>query len=78
MAGHIPYSLEKSGTPLACTVFNIMKDLKAHLKAGATKTSFGPRTDQHLETLPVPVPERRKAIKSYQEVFKGTLESWYN
>ena len=69
-----PQSLhwKRNGTPLACSVFNIIEDFKAHLKAGITKSSFGPRTDQHLEALPVP--ERRKAIKSFQEVFKLSFE----
>lgn len=65
-------SLERSKTPLACTVYNTMEDLKAHLEAGTSKTSFGPQTDQHLTALPVT--ERRKAIKSFQEVFNRSLE----
>lgn len=65
-------SLEKSGTPLACTVYNTMEDLKAHLRAGTSRTSFGPKTDQYLEALPVS--ERRKAIKSFQGVFQLSFD----
>ena len=65
-------SLEKSRTPLACTIYNTMEDLKAYLQAGTTKTLFGPKTDQHLEALPVS--EKRKAIKYFQEVFRLSFE----
>ena len=65
-------SLEASKTPLACTLYNTMEDLKTYLQAGTTKTSFGPKTDQILEELSVS--SKRKAVKCFQEVFQLSFE----
>lgn len=73
-------SLEASEAPLACSVFNLMEDLRAYLAASSTKTSFGNETDRLLAKLPAE--EKRRKIKSFQEVFRlshrkleGHLES---
>lgn len=65
-------SLEKSSTPLACTVYNTLEDLKSYLEAGTTKTSFGPKTDAMLDKLSPSA--RRKAVKEFQSVFRLSLE----
>ena len=49
-----------------------MVDLKTYLQVGTAKTLFGPKTDQYLEALPVS--EKRKAIKCFQEVFQLSFE----
>ena len=64
-------SLEAKETPLACTVYNLLEDLRAYLKTSSMKTSFGTETDRLLAKLPVQ--EKRKKIKSFQEVFSLSL-----
>ena len=64
-------SLESKETPLACTVYNLLEDLRAYLKTSSMKTSFGTETDRLLAKLPVQ--EKRKKIKSFQEVFSLSL-----
>ena len=54
-------SLEAKETPLACTVYNLLEDLRSYLRAGCTKTTFGTETDCLLAKLSEP--ERRKQIK---------------
>lgn len=60
-------SLEETKTPIACTVYNSMDDLKAYLNAGKTKTSFGPKSDVFLDKFSAL--SKRKAIKSFQGAF---------
>ena len=64
-------SLESKETPLACTVYNLLEDLRTYLKTSSMKTSFGIETDRLLAKLPVQ--EKRKKIKSFQEVFSLSL-----
>ena len=59
--------LEEKKTPLACSLYNFMEDLKSYLSAGATKISFVVKMDQCLSKLPQN--ERKKTIKSFQQVF---------
>ena len=61
-------SLESKEVPLACTVYNTMEDLRAFLKAGITKTSFGPESDRLLSKLQAP--ERKRAIAWFQKAFR--------
>ena len=49
-----------------------MEDWKVYLQAGTTKTLLWPQEDQYLEALPVS--EKRKAIKFFQEVFQLSFE----
>ena len=60
-------SLEASNTPLACSVFNTLEDLRSYLLAGVSKTRFGEETDRYLSRLGQS--EKRKMIKSFQSVF---------
>ena len=55
-------SLEKTKTPIPCTVYNSMEDLKAYLNAGKMNTSFGPKSDVFLDKFSAL--SKRKAIKS--------------
>ena len=55
-------SLEASNTPLACSVFNTLEDLRSYLLAGVSKTWFGEETDRYLSRLGQS--EKRKMIKS--------------
>ena len=59
--------LEEKKTPLACSLYKFMEDLKSYLSAGATKICFVVETDQCLSKLPQN--ERKKTIKSFQQVF---------
>ena len=59
--------LEEKKTPLACSLYNFIEDLKSYLSAGATKISFGVETDQRLSKWPQN--ERKKTIKSFQQAF---------
>jgi len=61
-------SLETKEIPLACTVYNLLEDLRFYLRAGATKTTFGTETDQCLSKLSDA--EKKKTIKSFQDIFK--------
>ena len=63
-------SLEARETALACTVFNSLEDLRAHVSAGTSKTSFGQKTDELLSKLPA---DKRNHIKSFQTVFAKSL-----
>lgn len=65
-------SLEETKTPIACTVYNSMEDLKAYLNAGKTKTSFGPKSDVFLDKLSAS--SKRKAVKNFQEAFDLSLD----
>ena len=65
-------SLEMKKVPLACSVFNLMEDLRAYLAAGSTKESFGRETDYLLAKLPAE--EKRKKIKSFNKVFRLSLQ----
>ena len=42
-------SLEASNTPLACSVFNTLEDLRSYLLVGVSKTRFGEETDRYLQ-----------------------------
>ena len=64
-------SLEVKGSPLACTVYNLLEDLRLYMRAGVTKTSFGSETDRLLDKLPND--EKLKQIKSFQAVFDLSL-----
>ena len=44
-------SLEAKDTPLACSVFNTLEDLRLYLLAGTTKELFGVETDGRLANL---------------------------
>ena len=44
-------SLEAQDTPLACSVFNTLEDLRLYLLAGTTKEHFGIETDGRLANL---------------------------
>ena len=55
-------SLEASNTPLGCSVFNTLEDLRSYLLAGVSKTQFGEETDRYLSRLGQS--EKRKMIKS--------------
>ena len=65
-------SLEMRKVPLACSVFNLIEDLRAYLVAGSTKASFGRETDCLLARLPAE--EKRKKVKSFNEVFRLSLQ----
>ena len=65
-------SLEASNTPLACSVFNTLEDLRSYLLAGVSKTRFGEETDRYLSRLGQS--EKRKMIKSFQSVFKKSSD----
>ena len=41
-------SLEAKEAPLACTVYNLLDDLRSYLKSGVSKFSFGTETDRLL------------------------------
>ena len=62
-------SLEETKTPIACTVYNSMDDLKAYLNAGKTKTSFGPKSDVFLDNSVLYQKER------LSRVFRELLDS---
>ena len=49
-----------------------MEDLKTYLKAGTTKRSFGPKTDQIFENLSIS--SKKRAEKYFLEVFR--LSFW--
>ena len=61
-------ALEENTAPLTCKVFNYLEDLRLYLQTGSQKTSFGVETDRLL--LKMSDTERRKWIKSFQEVFQ--------
>ena len=65
-------SLEAKEVPSACTVYNRLKDLWSYLKSGLSKSSFGVETDRLLAKYPVE--QKRKHIKSFQNVFKLSLQ----
>ena len=65
-------SLEAKDLPLACTVYNTLEDLRAYLRAGTTKTSFGEETNHLLQNLPLE--QRKVQIKSFQAVFNLSLQ----
>ena len=68
--------LEVQKTPLACTVYNMLDDLRAYLEVGSPKKSFGIETDLLLAKLPAT--EKRKMIKSFLEVFRLSLQKLKN
>ena len=45
-------SLDMKKVPLACSVLNLIEDLRAYLEAGSTKASFGRETDVLYAKLP--------------------------
>lgn len=47
---------------------NYMEDLRMYLKGGIQKTTFGTETDRLLSKLPES--QRKKQVKSFQEVFR--------
>ena len=65
-------SLEENKSPLACKVFNLLEDLKAYLRSGQEKVTFGPETDRLLSKLPEA--DRKKQVKSFQKVFTLSLK----
>ena len=66
-------SLEAHDTPLACSVFNTLEDLRLYLLAGTTKELFGVETDRRLANLGQR--EKKKMIKSFQKVFQLSLST---
>ena len=67
-------SLEVKGSPLACTVYNILEELRSYLRAGTIKTSFGEETDHLLNKLPI---EKSERISSHFKLFLVfPLENW--
>lgn len=44
-------SLEETKAPLACVVYNFIKDVRSYLEAGTTQTSFGPQIDWLLNYI---------------------------
>ena len=56
-------AMEEKGSPLACTVYNMLEDLRSYLRAGISKKTFGEQTDRLLSQLSVE--EKRKHIKSF-------------
>ena len=64
-------SLEANETPLACTVYNLLEDLRSYLRAGASKDRFGPETDRLLDKFAAD--QKRKYVKSFQTIFKLSL-----
>ena len=67
-------SLEAKETPLACTIYNLLEDLRSYLRASCTMTTFGTETDRLLAKLSEP--ERRKQIKLFQKVFSLSLKKF--
>ena len=65
-------AMEGKGSPLACTVYNMLEDLRSYLRAGISKTTFGEQTDRLLSQLSVE--EKRKHIRSFQSVFDVSLQ----
>ena len=65
-------SLEAKASPLACTVYNLLEDLRSYLRAGITKNSFGSETDHLLDKLPIE--KKRAQIKLFQAVFALSLQ----
>ena len=47
-------SLEEKQAPPACKVFNMLEDIKAYLKSGHEKTTFGVEADRLLSKLAEP------------------------
>ena len=64
-------SLEAKEVPLACTVYNHLEDLRSYLKSGLSKSNFGVETDRLLAKYPA---EQRENIKSFQNIFKLSLQ----
>ena len=64
--------LEAKGSPLACTVYNLLEDLRSYLRAGVSRTSFGEETDRLLDKLPNE--KKKKQIDSFQDVFGFSLK----
>lgn len=64
-------ALEARDTPLACSVFNMMEDLRSYLLTGTTKEQFGEETDRLLAKLGQT--ERKKMVKSFHKVFQLSL-----
>ena len=52
-----------TGKQLACTMENLLDDLRAYLNVSSTKTGFGIETDSLLNKLPAT--EKRKMIKKF-------------
>ena len=65
-------SLEAKEAPLACTVYNLLDDLRPYLRSGVSKSSFGTETDRLLAKYSAE--QKRKHIKSFQSVFKLSLQ----
>ena len=64
-------SLEAKETPLSCTVYNLLEGPTAYLKTSSMKTKFVTETVSLLAKLTVK--EKRKKIKSFQDVFSLSL-----
>ena len=64
--------LEAKGSPLACTVYNLLEDLRSYLRAGVSRTSFGEETDHLLDKLPNE--KKKKQMDSFQAVFGLSLK----
>ena len=60
-------ALEARDTSLACSVFNMMEDLRSYLLTGTTKEQFGEETDRLLAKLGQT--ERKKMVKSFHKFF---------
>ena len=64
-------ALEAEKTPLACTVYNLLEDLRSYLRAGTSRPVFGPETDRLLSKFTAE--QRRKYIKSFHNIFQLSL-----
>ena len=68
-------AMEAKGSPLACTVYNMLEDIHSYLRAGISKTTFGEQTD-HFLLSQLSVEKKRKYIKSFQTVLMYPFKSW--
>ena len=64
--------LEGKKSALACKVFNLLEDLKAYLRSGQEKVTFGPETDRLLSKFPEA--DQKKAGQVISEGFCFVLE----
>ena len=65
-------SMEATHDPLACTVYNLLEDMRAYLVEGTRRDSFGTETDRFLSKLSHE--DRRQAVRSFQQVYQKALD----
>ena len=63
----VPTFLEEKQSPLARKIFNLIEDLKAYIKFGQEKVTFGADTDRLFSKLFEP--DCQKQVKFFQKVF---------